>query len=296
MKIDLDALETLEAIHETGSFSAAARRLHVTQSSVSYAINRLEERLDVEIFDRSGHRATLTNAGRMILDEGQVLLDGARRLETKASQIATGWEPRLEIIIDGILPMAPVIDVLKRMADADVPTHIQVKMESLGGVAYRFEEDDADIMLVKDFDLGSHLTAHALGAVNVVLVAAADHPLTRQEGDVTLEDLRNHIELTIQDSSARESKDEREFGGTRVFYLSDFHTKRLALLEGLGFGWVPLHLIDEDLEEDRLVELPYTGGSRYDFKPQLVHRTDHPLGRAGQIFLEHLREHFAARQ
>jgi molybdate transport repressor ModE-like protein len=292
MKIDLDALETLQAIAEEGSFSAAARRLHITQSSVSYAIRRLEERLDIAVFDRSGHRARLTEAGRMLLEEGREVLAGARRLESLAAHVSTGWEPTLAVIIDGILPMNPVMAALRTMADTQVPTSIEVKMEFLGGVAHRFEADRADLMLVKDFELGSHLNAHALSAVTVALVAAPEHPLTNAEQTLTLRDLRDHIELTIQDSSADAQRDERMFGGARMFYLSDFHTKRHAILEGLGFGWMPLHLVQDDLDAGKLVELDYAEGSRYDFKPQLVHRAEQPLGKAGQLFLERLREEF----
>jgi molybdate transport repressor ModE-like protein len=293
MKIDLDALETLQAIDEEGSFAAAAKRLHMTQSSVSYAIRRLEERLDVEVFDRSGHRAELTEAGRMLLEEGREVLAGARRLEALATHVSEGWEPRLDVIIDGILPMTPVMAALRTMADTEVPTSIEVKMEFLGGVAHRFEADRADLMLVKDFELGAHLTAHAMSAVTVVLVAAPEHALARADGSLQLADLRDHIELTIQDSSAEAGRDERMFGGPRMFYLSDFHTKRHAILEGLGFGWMPMHLVEDELDDGRLVELDYEPGSRYDFRPQLVHRAEQPLGKAGQLFLERLQEEFA---
>ena len=76
------------------------------------------------------------------------------------------------------------------------------------------------------------------------------------------------------------------FGGSRVFFLSDFSTKREALLMGLGFGWVPAYLVEEDLKRGDLVEVPYERGSRYSFTPLLVHRTDRPLGRTGGRFIE----------
>ncbi|MFU8807463.1 MAG: LysR family transcriptional regulator, partial [Bradymonadaceae bacterium] len=97
MKLDLDSIETLEAVVETGSFAAAAKRLHKTQSSVSYGIGHLEGRLGVEVFDRSGYRAQLTEAGRLILEEGRQLLARARRIEALARQFHQGWEPRLDV-------------------------------------------------------------------------------------------------------------------------------------------------------------------------------------------------------
>ncbi len=295
MKIDLDALETLDAVIEQGSFAAAADKLHKAQSAVSYTIRRMEERLGVELFDRSGHRAELTEAGRTVLEEGRHLLASARRLETVAEQIAHGWEPRLEVIIDGILPMSPTLAVLKTLADEQVPTHIQVKMEYLGGVQYRYMRDRADMMLVKDFQPEEFLSAHPLAEVSVVLVAAAHHALAHRPTDDPLElaELQQHVELTIQDSSAQASKDEHMFGGSRIFYLSGFHNKKEALLRGLGFGWLPLYMCADELQSGRLVEVPYVSGSRYTFTPMLVHRSDRPLGRAGKLFAERIREEFA---
>lgn len=296
MNIDLDALETLDAVVEQGSFAAAAEKLHKAQSAVSYTIRTMEKRLGVELFDRSGHRARLTEAGRTVLDEGRHLLASARRLETVAQQFASGWEPRLEVIIDGILPMSPTLAVLEELADEQVPTHIQVKMEYLGGVQYRYLRDRADIMLVKDFQPDEVLIAQPLVEVGVVLVAAADHPLSDWDADepIELPELQQHVELTIQDSSARASRDEHMFGGSRTFYLSGFHNKKAALLRGLGYGWLPLYMCADELASGELVEVPYVSGSRYEFTPMLVHRSDRPLGRAGKLFAERVRQEFAS--
>ena len=287
MRITLDALETLEAIQETGSFAGAAQRLHKVQSAVSYTIRQLEEALGVELFDRSGHRARLTEAGRLLLDEGKLLLTRARRLEALAERLQDRWEPRLEVVIDGILPMEPILRVLKRMADEAVPTRIQVKVEFLGGVQDRFEKDRADLMLVKDYTPGPALIAHRLPDVEAVLLASAEHPLARAEGPLELADLHRHVELTVHDpSESQRLRNPHLLGGERVFYLSDFLTKKAALLLGLGVGWMPLYLVEEELAAGTLREVPYRAGSRFRFTPALVHPADRPLGRAGQRFLE----------
>lgn len=291
MNVDLDSLRVLDAIVVAGSFAAAARRLHRTQSAVSYAIGRLEDGLGVEVFDRSGHRAVLTDAGQVVLEEGRALLDRARRLESMAAQLREGWEARLTVIIDGVLPMAPILSVLRGLADEAIPTRVQVKMEFLGGVQARFEEDDADIMLVKDFRPAAHLSARALCPVDVVLVCAAAHPLAaRCTAPLDRRALQEHVELTIHDSSQAAGADTRLFGGPRVFHLSDFHAKKAALLAELGFGWMPLDLVADELACGALVEIPVREGSRYTFTPMLVHRTDRPAGRATRLLLDALGE------
>ncbi|MET0595395.1 MAG: LysR family transcriptional regulator [Polyangiaceae bacterium] len=291
MKISLEAVEALDAVVRHGSFAAAAKSLRKAQSAVSYGIKQLEEGLGVALFDRRGHRAILTEAGQMVLEEGRVLLARVKRVESLAARFHEDWEPRVEAVLDGIFPMQPVLSALKRMADDGVPTSIQIKVEFLGGVQDRFEKDGADLMLVKDYVRSHALVEHALPDVEVVLVAAAGHPLVSGEGALTLADLQRHVELTVHDSS--ESKrlvDNRLFGGQRVFFLSDFFTKKQAVSMGLGFGWMPLYLVEDELAQGALREVPYRGGSRYAFAPMLVHPRDKPLGRAGSMLLALLGE------
>lgn len=290
MDLDLDYILTLDTVEREGSFSAAAAALNKVQSAVSYDIRQLEEHLGVKIFDRSGHRSKLTPVGRLVLEEGRLLLGRARRLEAIATQHHTGWEPHLEVVVDGILPMDPVLAVLSTMAEEGVPTRIQIKVEFLGGVQARFEQDRAHMMLVKEYLDTPFLTARPLPEVRCVLVAAAKHSLSEGES-WSLPDLQQHVELTVHDSSqSGASVDRHMFGGARVMYLSDFYTKRQALLRGLGFGWMPRYLVRDDLDCGALKEVKFDGGSRFRFTPHLVHLQDRPLGKAGRMFLELLEQ------
>jgi len=237
VKISLDAVEALDAVVRHGSFAAAAKAMRKAQSAVSYGIKQLEEGLGVALFDRRGHRAVLTDAGQMVLEEGRIILARVKRVESLAARFHEDWEPRVEAVVDGIFPMQPVMAALKRMADDGVPTSIQIKVEFLGGVQDRFEKDGADVMLVKDYVRSQGLVEHPLPDVEVILVAAAGHPLVSGDGVLTLADLQRHVELTVHDSSeSRRLVDTRLFGGQRVFFLSDFFTKKQAVTMGLGFG------------------------------------------------------------
>jgi DNA-binding transcriptional LysR family regulator len=285
----LDAMEALDAIDRTGSFAGAARSLHKAQSAVSYAVRQLEEGLGVALFDRSGHRAVLTPQGRAILEEGRALLARARRLTSLAHRFSEGWEPRLHVVVDGVLPLRPVVVALKQLGEEGVPTHVQVTMQFLWGVQRRFEAEDADLMLTKDFEPQPHLIARPLPDQELVLVCGADHPAARS-GPHSREDLHAWLELSVHDSSDEaRGVDTHDLGGPRVFYLSDFHAKRQALLLGLGFGWMPLGLVAQDLQGGMLREVGFEAGSRRIFTPQIVHRTDRPLGRAGERLLDLVR-------
>lgn len=293
MRIDIDAFNVLQVLVEEGSFAKAAERLHKAQSAVSYQVKKLEEHLGVQLFSRDQYRAELTSEGRVILAEGQRLLQHLANIEHLASRFSEGWEPKLELVIDGALPMEPIMTALKRMAEHQIPTKIQLNMEFLGGVQHRFERDNADLMLVKDYRTGPYYHPQPLPAITSVLVTSASHPLA-QLNKISLSELQQHVELTIEDSSPNKTyRDELQFGGDKVFYLSGFIMKKNALLKGLGFGWLPDFLVQAELLSGELVEVDFVGGSRYTFIPQLVSTLERPLGRAGKLFTELILEEFA---
>jgi len=288
MRLDLDALEALDAVIREGGLAPAARRLNKVQSAVSYQLRRLEQQLGLPLLDRSGYRIRLTPAGEALLAEGRRVLSQAEQMEALARQFAQGWEPRLTVIVDGILPLEPVLAALKVMADERIPTRIQVRVEYLKGVQYRFEKDAADLMIVKDYAAHPYLRAEALSEITCVLCVAPEHPLAGRR-PASLSELQEQVELSVQDSSDQ-GDDQHMFGGERVFYLAGFVAKREALLMGLGFGWMPMALVAAELQKGKLVELGYAGGSRYRFTPRLVHRTDRSLGPAGRRLTALLRE------
>ena len=151
MDVTLDQLRVLDAIDRTGSFALAAAELHRVPSAVSYAVRQLEEALGVVLFDRAGRRATLTAAGRRVLELGRELLTGADRLGRLAVELRGGWEPELHVVVDGALPFLPVSRSLKRFAEPDVPTRLRVDVEFQEGVVHRFVHDEADAMMILGF-------------------------------------------------------------------------------------------------------------------------------------------------
>ena len=88
--LTLEALRVMDAIDRRGSFAAAADELGRVPSALSYTMQKLEEELDVVLFDRSGHRTKFTNVGRMLLARGRVLLEAADKnmYESKQSKAA----------------------------------------------------------------------------------------------------------------------------------------------------------------------------------------------------------------
>jgi DNA-binding transcriptional LysR family regulator len=291
MKLDLDSMRVLKTIVEKGSFAAAAKSLHRAQSAISYQIKKLEEALNLEIFDRTEYRAVLTQSGQMILNEGIRLLHQAEHIENLALQLNQEWEPNFEVVVDGILNIEPIMAAIKSLSGESIPTNISLTMEYLGGVQHRFDKDKADLMVVKEYKKSNQLLSKALKPVECLLCVASDHPLAQRK-EVSLDKLQEYVELSVHDSSEQNDYDVEHlhFGGEKMFFLSDFQSKKQALLQGIGFGWMPYYLVENEFENNRLTEVNYQHQSRFSFTPHLVWRAEKELGKTAKRFIELISE------
>src|SRR5258706_10906794 len=150
MRLSLDALAVLDAIDRRGSFAAAALELDHVPSAITYTVRRMEEDLDVLLFDRRGHRAQFTPAGRALLAEGRTLLAAAGELERRVQRVATGWETELRIAVDTLIPLAriyPLIAAFDAHCRAVRAAHTQLRIsrEGLGGTWDAPAERRADL-------------------------------------------------------------------------------------------------------------------------------------------------------
>lgn len=112
MKPLLDVLIILDALEKEGSFAAASAKLYKTPSALSYTVHRLESDLNIQILDRSGHRARFTRTGQMLLEKGREVLHTVRELEKQAIKLHEGWENELVIGVDDTFPFpcSPLIE------------------------------------------------------------------------------------------------------------------------------------------------------------------------------------------
>src|SRR5690554_2784531 len=131
--ITIDALKVLDAIDRKGSFAAAANALFRVPSAISYTVQKLEEDLGVDIFDRSGHRAILTPAGKYLLNEGRALLEATEALAHTTRQVAQGWETRLRIGFNSLLPAEALFPAVQEFYQLGLPVEVQLMEEVFAG-------------------------------------------------------------------------------------------------------------------------------------------------------------------
>lgn len=260
-KITLDQWAALVAVVDHGGYAQASARLHRTQSTVTYTVQRLEEQLGLKVFERRGRKAVLTSAGAMLYRRGKSLLEDAARVERSAAALAQGWEPELRIAVDMIFPTWLLLRALARFGDQHPDVRIELIESALGGTEDALTGGDAD------FVIGSLVPGGFVGDplmhVRFVCAAAPSHPLLGLRRALTLEDLRQHRHLIVRDSGVRRSRS----GGwlnERRWTVSNKATSIRAARMGLGYAWFAEENIREELDSGALVALPLEeGAERY---------------------------------
>ncbi|SDH00579.1 LysR family transcriptional regulator [Paraburkholderia phenazinium] len=256
MKLSFEALEALDAIDRTGTFAEAAELLHRVPSSLTYLVQKLESDLDVVLFDRTGRRARLTHAGRVVVEEGRHLLYAAEQLEQKAQRIQEGWEAELRICVDEILPLDALWHYVHAFYDLKMETRLRITREVLGGTW------DALITRRADLVVGAageppqlpHLVARPVGSLRHVFVVAPEHPLARLPEPLTSETVARHRGAVISDTS-RELKPRSVAteSAQECIAVPTLAAKLAAQCEGLAVGTVPECLAAGPIAQGKLV-------------------------------------------
>jgi DNA-binding transcriptional LysR family regulator len=292
INVSLEHARTLDAFARAGTLQGAAKVLHRTHTAVLYALKQLESQTGLSLFDRSGYRTRLTPAGDEVLRRCRALLDAEQSLVDTCRVLQSGWEPLLTVVFDAIIPLEPVLEVVRALRDEHAPTRVRLTVDSLDGVEQRFERDEAQVLISILPVRLEGLTVVSLPKLDARLVAHRKHPLAKLK-KVTREDLAQHVMLTVRGSDPRLQLSTAQLDEQSQVHLSDFHAKKAAIVAGIGFGWLPDWLTARELAKGELVALKLPQGSVHSFEPRLAHRGR--LGPAGRLLLEQLTQRRAGR-
>ncbi len=283
----LDQLQVLLCVVETGSFAAAARRLHRATSAISYAIDNLELQLGLPLFDRVGTRKPeLTEAGKAVLAEARTVTHGVDMMRARVKGLLEGLEAEVSIAVDVMLPTARLVDALQAFQVSFPTIPLRLHVEALGAITQLVLEKTAVIGVSGPLNTTVEgLDRRHIGAVRLVPVAAPFHPLARH-GKKSPGDARNHIQLVLTDRSQVTAGQDFGVIGVKTWRLADLGSKHALLLAGVGWGSMPEAMVRGDIEAGRLVplDLPDWHVNHYDM--HAIYRTDTPPGPAAQWLIE----------
>ena len=289
MRLSLDSIAVLDAIERLGSFAAAAEALHRVPSAVTYAVQKLEEDLDVAIFDRSGHRAALTEAGRELLREGRHLLQAAQELESRVKRVATGYEVELGIAVDDLIPMDRLFPLLEDFYRSRCGTRLKLLTEVYGGAWDALVTRRADLVIGAPAEgpSGGGYSTRPLGLVQWAFMVAPSHPLASAPEPIAAEELIKHRAIAAADSSRNlPSRTSGLLSGQDMLTVPDMRWKIQFQCAGLGVGYLPVHLTRAHVQAGRLI-IKQVVESRVGSTAFIAWHTQH-RGKALAWFIERL--------
>lgn len=276
-----EQLRVFLVVVDSGSFAAAGRRLNRAVSVISYTIANLEAQLGVALFERQGTRKpVLTAAGRAVLADARMLASGIDGLRAKVKGLLDGLESELDLAVDVMLPGERVGQVLRAFREAFPTVSLRLHVEALGAVTAMVLDRRAVLGISGPLAMGVDGVDWAVaGSVAMVPVAAPDHPLGRMDA-IPPGEGRNHVQLVLSDRSRFTEGQDFAVISPHTWRLADLGAKHTLLREGIGWGNMPLPLIQGDLTAGTLLRLamPDHPGEIYRFAA--IWRRDAPPGPA----------------
>ncbi len=253
----LEQLLTLSRIVEYGSLKRAADSLHKTQPALSMAIKKLEEEYGFRILNRDNYRLSLTAEGRSFYSKAQELLLNAQQLNSLGQHLGAGNEPVVRFAYDQACPSSMMLRVLQQCQRVYPDTELQILEKTRFGALELLQKEQADLAISPWWPtlyVAGDLDTLPIGEFTILL-AASPELLSGTVIEHT-EQLKSHTHLVIEASGFEfDSENLMMLKGVRTWRTQSANTLKQLLVAGLGWGFIPEHMIRDELANGTLIPL-----------------------------------------
>jgi DNA-binding transcriptional LysR family regulator len=253
MSVSLEQWKALISVVDSGGYEKAAEALKKSQSSVTYAVQKLQSQLGVKAFEVKGRKAVLTPTGEFLYRRARALVDEAEATERAARKLSAGWEAEIGLAIDVAFPVWLVLECLKRFGAESPHTRIELIESVLGGTSEALLKGQAQLAVTGIIPPG--FAGENLMPVRFVAAAHPAHPLHQLGRPLTMQDLRAHRHLVVRESDTRRATRTR-LEATQRWTVTHMTTSIGAATRGLGYGWYPEYRIRDEIAAGSLKPLP----------------------------------------
>lgn len=293
MHMNLHHLAIFNAIAETGSISAAAQRLHISQPALSREVKDFEARLGIALFERQPRGMRKTHAGEVLHEYAARLFDIARTAQAAMQEIADARMGHLSIgasNTNGTYVLPQRLATFRR-----ANPHVRITM--FVGNTEQISQGVADMRFTLGFIEGplhvGGLVAEQFQTDDLVPVVATDHELLRK-ARITAADIDGQpLLMRERGSGTRELiADMLDTNGIRQGSVMEFgNTEALkqAVMHGGGIAWLPRISIARELDEGAVIALP-VDNLMVQRPLSVIRRANAPLSPTSDAFLQALRD------
>jgi len=291
-RVSLEQWRALQAVVDEGGYAQAARRLHKSQSAITYAVQKIESQLALKIFELSGRRARLTGGGEVLYRRAKALLEEAESLEGAGRQLAQGWESEIRVAVEIIFPTWLLLHCFDLFARERPDTRLELYETVLSGTEEALTQRRVDLVVCSLVPPG--FMGDALMRMPFVAAAHPEHALHRLGRALTAQDLRQHRQLVIRDSGSARARNAPWLGPGARWTVSHKATQIHAAVMGLGFAWFARDTIRHELEQGLLKPLALREGAELSAELYLVYADRDYAGPGARRLAEILREQVRA--
>lgn len=287
LRATLEQWRMFRAVVEHGGFNQASLAMHKSQSSIHHAVQKLEESLDIQLLEVVGRKARITEAGKVMLRRANYLLDEAAKIEVVAQTLSTGTESQLKIAVDEIFPQQLLYKVLDATSAQFPFLRIELMESILTGANELLNSAEVDIA-ISPFPMREGFSEE-LCQVEFIAVAHPKHALHSLDRAITLEDLKSHRQIVVRDSGVNKRQDDGWLYAEQRWTVTHISTSVDMISNGLGFAWLPIGSIINELNDGRLKPLSLQYNKKRSCQLHLVFNDGDRLGPAARAFLGELR-------
>ena len=259
VRITLKQWRVLHAVIDCDGFTAAAERLHISQSAISYTIAKMQEQLGVPLLKMEGRKAQITIQGRALLECSRNVIRSALELEALAEQMRLGWEPELRLMVEHDCPQGFLMSAIRTFSNSMPHVKVLLQQGSAEQVEQAILRKQVELAIYSHAPLG--LIAHLLTSIEYVAVVHTSHALACYTSPVTTAELSRHNCIVLAQSSAANSAAANgHFSGMgaqsgakpAIWKVSDIDSVLAALEAGLGYAWLPFEKVRRHLDAGTL--------------------------------------------
>jgi DNA-binding transcriptional LysR family regulator len=277
MNATLDEWEILQAIVQLGGFAPAAQHLNRSQSTISYAITRLQDRLGIKLLELKGRKAHLTEAGRVLLADAEPHLAGFHQLEQRARSLASGGVSEIRLSVDSIFPNDRLFAALFEFTQRFPYVHPKLRQATFLSSETEFSAHDAHLCVAAL--MSREYYAKPILDIRVLAVARQDHSLHSLLRPSSRMDLIQHTVVTIEGVASGGSKRQPRSPAQRFLSVTTIEAAIDAVRSGLCFGWLPIYRIQPYLDSGELLPLRMPVGGTREVRLNLICRDLSPGSR-----------------
>ena len=275
-------------IVDLGSFSRAAKLNGVSQSNASQVVHQLEDRMGVQLIDRSKRPFVLTPEGKRFHEGSRVIVQRYDDLEHEVKSLHEAAEARLTVASIYSVGLAHMSGCLREFLAAHPKADVRLEYLHPHRVYESVDQGQADLGLVSYPEESTSLAALPWRAEPMVLVCYPQHALTKRRS-VELNMLRGEAIVAFQSGLKIREEIDRVLALHKIpvrvaLEFDNIETIKRAIEIGAGVSLLPEPTIAREIESGTLVQIPLNGSPLV--RPLgIIHRRDRKLSETAQKFI-----------